>query len=241
MRLVSLAALLFALLLGAALPTSAADDKPSGGADVDFLFRLGMMEGHLMVGHELVKANQVQLGLPHYGHPVKELYDDIADYLKDKKAPGFDKDLIALEAATTAAPDAPATEAKYQAVIAEIHKARELAPAQLRASLPEMIKVCADTVDAASGEYGEALEQGKIAAPVEYGDSHGYIAFVALQVKELKAAHTDAPSQELLGRFAAVLAKAQAIVGDLLPPATPKGTLADYRAIAAEAKQVAQK
>ena len=110
-----------------------------------------------------------------------------------------------------------------------------------RASLPEMIKVCANTVDAASGEYGEALEQDKIASPVEYHDSRGYLEFVAQQVTELKAAHPDSASQQTIARFAAVLAKAQAIVGDLLPPATPKATLADYRAIAAEAQQVAQK
>ena len=64
---------------------------------------------------------------------------------------------------------------------------------------------------------------------------------MAQQLKELKASHADPKSQELIGRFAAVLAKAQAIVGDLLPPEKPKASLADYRAIAAEAKQVAQK
>jgi hypothetical protein len=226
---------MLALLTIVARPVGAADAPSGASADTDFLFRLGMMEGHLMVGHELVKAHQVQLALPHYGHPVKELYEDIAPYLKAKKFAGFDKELIALEAATTGAPDAPATETKYQTVIATIHKARNLAPAPLRASLPQMIKICADTVDAASGEYGEALEQDKIASPVEYHDSRGYLEWVAQQLKELKAAHPDQKSQAAIGQFAAVLAKAQAIVGDLLPPAAPKATLADYRAIAAEA------
>lgn len=207
--------------------------KPSD--DVDFLFRLGMLEGHLMVGHELVQAKQVALALPHYGHPVKELYDDIKPYLTAKKFPAFDKNLIALEAAVTAAPAAPDTEAKYQAVITTVHKARALAPPQLRASLPTMIKVCADTIDAASGEYGEAIEKGTVAQVVEYHDSRGYLEYVAQQIGELKSAHTDAPSQALLGKFTAVLAKAQAIVGDLLPGPTPKATLAEYRAIATEA------
>ena len=235
--------LFVALLVLAAGTGIASAETPADktAADTDFLFRLGLMEGHLMVGHELIKAKQAALALPHYGHPVKELYEDIAAYLKAKKFVPFDKDLIALEAAVTAAPDAPATEAKFQTVIATIHKARALTPAPLRASLPEMIKVCASTIDAASGEYGEALEQDKIASPVEYHDSRGYLEWVAQQVAELKEAHADPASQALIARFSAVLAKAQAIVGDLLPPPTPKASLADYRAIAAEAREVAQK
>src|SRR5579885_738650 len=63
----------------------------SASDDVDFLFRLGMLEGHLLVGHELLKANQAALALPHFGHPVRELYDDIADYLAARKFPAFDK------------------------------------------------------------------------------------------------------------------------------------------------------
>ena len=38
--------------------------------DTDFLFRLGMMEGHLIIGHELLVNNQTALALPHFGHPV---------------------------------------------------------------------------------------------------------------------------------------------------------------------------
>jgi hypothetical protein len=237
-RLPILAVLVFAAGIGIAAAQAPADKN---AVDTDFLFRLGLMEGHLMVGHELVKAKQAPLALPHYSHPVKELYDDMTPYLKAKKFTPFDNDLIALEAAVTAAPDAPATETKYQTVIATIHKARALAPAPLRASLPEMIKVCASTIDAASGEYGEALEQDKIASVVEYHDSRGYLEWVAQQVKELKAAHADAASQALIDRFSAVLAKAQAIVADLLPAPTPKASLADYRAIAAEAREVARK
>src|SRR5579864_1434372 len=218
------ATLLFTMLGGGLAPppvqAAAAEAPAAPSDDVDFLFRLGMMEGHLMVGHELVQAKQLPLALPHYGHPVKELYDDIGPYLKAGNFPAFDKDLISLEAAVTTSPEAPATEAKYQAVIATIHRARALAPASLRASLPEMIKVCASTIDAASGEYGEALEQDKIASVIEYHDSRGYLEYVAQELKELKAAHADPQSQALIDRFAAVLARAQAIVSDLLPSPT---------------------
>jgi hypothetical protein len=212
----------------------------TASGDFDFLFRLGMLEGHLMVGHELLQAHQPALALPHFGHPVRELYDDISGYLQQKNFPAFDKQLATLEAAVGGAPDSPATEAQYQAAIVTLHKARELAPADLRASLPEMINVCANTIDAASGEYGEALERGRVAVIVEYHDSRGYLEYVAQQVKDLKAVHRDPQSQALLDRFDAVLAKAQWIVGDLLPAPTPRASVGTYREIASEARDVAR-
>ena len=224
----------------AAPPEAAAASADEVSADTDFLFRLGMMEGHLMIGHQLIAAHQSALGLPHYGHPVRELYSDIEDYLAAKRFPPFRDQLIALEALATAAPESAATEKAYQSVIATLHKARETAPAALRASLPQMIQICSDTIDAASGEYGQAIEQGKVTALVEYHDSKGYLAYVAEALAALRAAHPDAASQGLLARFGAVLAKAQWIVEPLLPDPTPRASLADYRTIVAEGAAIAK-
>ncbi len=208
--------------------------------DSDFLFRLGMLEGHLMVGHELLQANEAALALPHFGHPVRELYDDIGGYLDQHHFPAFDRQLVALEAAVATAPSAKETETQYQATIATVHKARDLAPARLRASIPEMIQICSDTIDAASGEFGESLEQGRVSVLVEYHDSRGFLDYVAQQLGELKAAHPDAASQSLLDRFKAVLAKAQWIVGDLMPAPTPRASVSAYRSVAAEAAALAK-
>jgi len=237
-------AALVVLLALACLPAPVLTSVPKAAAaeaseETDFLFRLGMMEGHLLIAHELIAAHQAGAAMPHFGHPVRELYQDIADYLAAKRFPAFDRQLAELEASAAATPYSAATEAKYQAVMATLHKARELAPAALRASLPEMIRICADTVDAASGEYGEALEQGRIASPVEYHDSRGFLAAVGQQLDALRAEHPDAAAQNLLARFASVVAKAQWIVGDLLPAPTPRASLADYRVIAAEAARLA--
>lgn len=208
--------------------------------DTDFLFRLGMLEGHLMVGHELMQANQAALALPHFGHPVRELYDDIATYLDQHHFPAFDRQLVALEAAVATAPASKDTEAQYQATIATVHKARALAPEELRASIPEMIQICSDTIDAASSEFGESLEQGRVTTLVEYHDSRGFLEYVAQQVNDLKAAHQDAASQSLLDRFKTVLAKAQWIVGDLIPAPTPRASVSTYRSVAAEAARLAK-
>jgi hypothetical protein len=182
----------------------------------------------------------VALAVPHFGHPVRELYDDVGPYLDQHHFPAFDRQLIALEAAVTAAPKAQDTEAQYQAMIATLHKARELAPASLRASVPEMIQICSDTIDAASGEFGESLQQGKVSDLVEYHDSRGFLEYVAEEVNDLTAAHPDSGSQSLLERFKIVLAKAQYIVGDLMPAATPRASVTDYRAIATQAAALAE-
>ncbi|MDA8232118.1 MAG: hypothetical protein M0006_12345 [Magnetospirillum sp.] len=210
----------------------------NAGSDTDFLFRMGMLEGHLMVGHELLQAHQPALALPHFGHPVRELYDDFSDYLDDKKFPAFDGQLADLEAAVKTAPDSPQTEAKYQAVIATIHKARELAPASVRDSVPEMIEICSNTIDAASYEYGGALDHGRIAAVVEYHDSRGYLEYVAQEIAELRKAHPDAAG--VLDRFTAVLAKAQWIVDPLLPGPMPRASVGTYRGLAEDAAAVAK-
>lgn len=207
--------------------------------DADFLFRLGMLEGHLMVGHELLVAHQPALALPHFGHPVRELYDDISDYLDQRHFPPFDKQLAKLEASVAVAPDSPDTEAQYQAAIATVHRARQLAPAEVRDNVPEMIKMCSNVVDAASGEYGELLERGRVAVIVEYHDSRGYLEYVEQQIADIGKAHPDAATQSVVERFRAALAKAEWIVGDLLPGPVPRASVATYRDIAAETASLA--
>ena len=133
------------------------------------------------------------------------------------------------------APASPETEALYQATIKTVQQARLTAPAALRASVPAMIKICSDTIDAAAGEYGESLNRGRIDVIVEYHDSRGYLSFVAQEAGALARTHADAASQALLAQFKAVLAKAQWIVDPLLPAPTPRASVGQYRTIAAEA------
>ena len=224
-----LAGLVFAPFIAAAPARAAVAD------DTDFLFRLGMLEGHLIVGHDLLQAGRAGLALPHFGHPVRELYDDISDYVAAKKITPFDTQLIKLEAAVAGAPASPETEALYQAAVKTVQQARLTAPAALRNSVPAMIRICSDTIDAAAGEYGESLNRGRIDVIVEYHDSRGYLSFVAQEAAALGRAHADGASQTLLERFKVVLAKAQWIVDPLLPAPTPRASVGQYRTIAAEA------
>ena len=145
---------------------------------------------------------------------MRELYDDVGPYLDKHRFPAFDRQLIALEAAVTAAPKAQDTEAQYQAMIATLHKARALAPASLRASIPEMIQICSDTIDAASGEFGESLQHGQVSALVDMTTAAAS-SNMSLKRSMLSLHRIATPRRNLLDRFKTVLAKAQYIVGEL--------------------------
>ncbi|MBA3896532.1 MAG: hypothetical protein H0X36_05245, partial [Sphingomonadaceae bacterium] len=88
---------------------AAADSAISSEDHAELLFKLGLLEGHLLVGRELIDANQTQLALPHFGHPIRELYDDISGELARRGVTGFDGELIALEALAAGKPTDPAT------------------------------------------------------------------------------------------------------------------------------------
>ena len=194
-----------------------------------------------MVGHDLLAAKRNGLAMPHFGHPVRELYEDISGYISSHKVKPFDAQLIRLEASVAADPYSPATEALYQQTLATLHTARETAPAALRDSVPEMVRVCSDTIDAASGEYGESLDRGQVTVLVEYHDSRGFISYVAQELAELKRDHPDALDQDTLGKFQTVLARAQWIVDPLMPAPQPRASVSQYRAVASEAAALVTK
>jgi hypothetical protein len=104
-----------------------------------------------------------------------------------------------------------------------------------------MIAICADTLEAAAGEYGQSIEKGKIESLVEYHDSRGFVSYLNQELGRLDAqANTDS-DKGLITRFKAVLVKAQAIVAPLLPPDRPLKPVSEYRAVAAEARDLAKR
>lgn len=237
MRRLPLLAALAALQLATPLPAPIAPPLQAATQPdpVDFLFRLGMLEGHLMIGHELLAARRHGLAVPHFGHPVRELYDDLVPYLAAVRFPAFEADLIRLEAAV--ARSAPDVETLYAAVIATLHRARATAPESVRAAIPTMIRICADTIDAAAGEYAESLNRGRIDQLVEYHDSRGFIAYAAAELARM----TPSPAEiELVNQFRVILGRAQWIVEPLMPASRPRASVSQYRAIAADAAKLTQ-
>jgi hypothetical protein len=224
----------------AALQVAATDPSGISAEDqAEFLFKLGLLEGHLVIGKALLDIDQPRAALPHFGHPVRELYDDIHEALPARGVADFDTDLIALEAMVAAKPKDPATNAKFAAVMGIVAAARASVPEALRDAEPFMLGVLGDIMETASEDYSEAIERGRIEKPVEYHDSRGYLLYAASEMTRLEAMPAlrgDARLQAFRGE----LAKAQAIVGPLLPPERPLKSVAQFKAIVANAKTIAK-
>ena len=49
--------------------------------DTDYMVKLGLMKGHLYVAKELLDLKKPKDAEPHIGHPVEEIYTDVADQI----------------------------------------------------------------------------------------------------------------------------------------------------------------
>lgn len=156
--------------------TGESGERSGEGLDprVKFLRDLGLIRGHLLVGDELVKAGKWDEALPHFHHPVEELYAVIAPTLKKHKMRDFDAALKAL-AQTVQSKSTGAYAAALKVVderMAAVDKAtiKFTSPKErfaLRAAIAMM--------QSAVAEYKEAIEDGRIAKPVEYQDARGFV------------------------------------------------------------------
>ncbi len=142
--------------------------------ELAFAVRIALLRGHLLIGEELVKQQQWSAALPHFLHPTEEIYGDIKDRLAEYKVPPFDLSLKAL---------ADAVKAKKSADVVKAQKAVNDALALADSALKErsgdwtgfVVETAIETLKAATGEYKEAIVDGKIAKPVEYQDARGFI------------------------------------------------------------------
>ena len=82
---------------------------------------MGLIRGHLLVGDELVKAGLWVEALPHFHHPVEELYAWLSVRLRGQGARQFDGPLKAL-AQTVQAKNAPAYEKALNAIASSLER-----------------------------------------------------------------------------------------------------------------------
>ncbi len=218
--------------------TTVAAGSISAEDHAELLFKIGLLEGHLMVGRELIEAAQPRLALPHFGHPVRELYDDIQGELKRRGVAPFDQDLITLEALVAGRPTDPATMAKYDGTIRTIAAVRATVPTALLDNDRFMLGMLGEIAAIASEDYSESIEGGRIAKPVEYHDSRGYLAYASLELRRLEN-RAELRGSPRLATARARLSDMQAVVGPLLPPDRPLKSVAAYKAMVGAFKQAA--
>jgi Helix-hairpin-helix motif len=146
--------------------------------DVDYMTKLGLMKGHLMVAKELLDLQQVAQAEPHIGHPVEEIYADVEDQLNERKVPEFKTPLIAmLDLVKGGAKDTAKVDTSFAKSMQAVDGAIAVLPASQRTSAKFALQTIAGLLDTAKSEYQASIANGKIAQVVEYQDSRGFVVY----------------------------------------------------------------
>ena len=159
-------------------------------ADADFLEKMGLLEGHLIVGRRLLDAGQARLAVPHFGHPIRELYTWLEPRLAARRAPGFERELEVMEAWAEGGNTGTAGRfgEAWVSLAPKLAGAKRAVDPNRLASARFMLGHVAMMVYDVASDYGESIERGRIINVVEYHDSMGFLAYAAQTVAEQQAA-----------------------------------------------------
>ncbi|MEB3121006.1 MAG: helix-hairpin-helix domain-containing protein [Snowella sp.] len=164
--------------------------------DIDYMIKLGLMKGHLLVAQELLAQNKPEQAEPHIGHPIEEIYADVEDQLNERKVSEFKTNLISLQNLVKAGgKDKAKVDTAFKTSMQAIDNAIAVLPEKERQSPGFILPVINGLLDTANSEYGASVSKGKIAAPIEYQDSRGFVIYadqlyqsIAPQIKKANSA-----------------------------------------------------
>ncbi len=145
--------------------------------DVDYMVKLGLMKGHMLVAKELLDLKKPDQAEPHIGHPVEEIYVDVEDQLKERNVPEFKTMLIGLQNLVKSKPNDPQMGTQFGASMKAVDAAIAALPETQRQSSKFALKVINGLLDTANSEYQASIANGKIAATIEYQDSRGFVTY----------------------------------------------------------------
>ena len=195
---------------------------------VRFYRDIQLVRGHILVGNELVSAGLWADALPHFLHPVEELYDGLATPLKVRNSKPFLQQLKAL-AQTVKAKNKSA----YDAALLALNAKLDLIDAGLKTEkadwMPFAVDTALETMRSAIGEYTESIEGGHFAKAVEYQDSRGFV----LQADLLLASVTPALTAKDPGIAAKMRAGMDTLKRAWPSPVPPAAVIDDASKVAA--------
>ncbi|MEH2328581.1 helix-hairpin-helix domain-containing protein [Nostoc sp.] len=145
--------------------------------DVDYMSKLGLMKGHLLVAQELLDQNQPKQAEPHIGHPVEEIYVDVEDQLNERKVKEFKTTLVSLQDLVKSSPKDSKVKTNFTSSMQAVDGAIAALPADQRSKPGFALQVINELLDSANSEYGAAIANGKVTAPIEYQDSRGFVFY----------------------------------------------------------------
>jgi hypothetical protein len=145
--------------------------------DVDYVLKLGLMKGHMMVAKELLDLGKPDQAEPHIGHPVEEIYVDIEDQLKERNVADFKDGLVNVQDLIKSKPNSPELVPAFDRAVTSIDGAIAALKSDQLKTPSFSLQVMNGLLETALAEYTAAIANGKIAQPIEYQDSRGFIAY----------------------------------------------------------------
>ncbi|KAB2911375.1 MAG: hypothetical protein F9K29_22705 [Hyphomicrobiaceae bacterium] len=187
---------------------------------IRFYRDIALIRGHLLIGSELIALDMWDEALPHFLHPTEELYGLLEKYIKAHKIRPFRLELQALAQAVKARRKG-AYEQALKVVDQRLKGALDTARRFMTPGFAGYTaRTAAEMLKVALSEYEGSLEDGRVAKPVEYQDSRGFVWEAERMVEEAapELARTDAVS---LAKIRAALAQLKTAWPAPMPPAAP--------------------
>jgi DNA uptake protein ComE-like DNA-binding protein len=191
--------------------------------DVDYMTKLGLMKGHLIVAQELLDQNQPKQAEPHIGHPVEEIYVDVEDQLNERKVKEFKTTLVSLQDLVKSNPKDAKVKTNFTTSMQSVDGAIAALPETQRTQPSFVLQVINGLLDSANSEYGAAVADGKITAAIEYQDSRGFVLYADELYKGISSqmAKDNLEADKAIQASMAQLKKTWPTV---IPPAKPVNT-----------------
>ncbi|NJM47585.1 MAG: helix-hairpin-helix domain-containing protein [Alkalinema sp. RU_4_3] len=189
--------------------------------DLDYMVKLGLMKGHMMVAKELLDLGKPDQAEPHIGHPVEEIYADVEEQLNERKVKEFKSALISLQDLVKAgAKDKAKVEADFKTSVTAIDGAIAVLPETQRSEPKFVMQVLNGLLDTANSEYDAAIADGKVKEAIEYQDSRGFVTYAVELYNKVFAKL----KPEVRSKITADLKDLSTAWPDALPPAVPVKT-----------------
>ena len=208
--------------------------------DVDYMSKLSLMKGHLIVAKELLAQQQPKQAEPHIGHPVEEIYVDVEDQLNERNVKEFKTNLISLQDLVKSQPKAAKVNTDFKTSMDAVDGAIAALPENQRTSPQFVLQVINELLDAANSEYGAAIANGKIAAAIEYQDSRGFVNY-ANQLFQGISQQLTASNPEANKAIASSMSELAKTWPAVIPPAQPVNTPAEVTQLVKTIEQNSQK
>lgn len=189
--------------------------------DIDYLTKLGLMKGHMIVAGELLAANQPKQAIPHLGHPVEEIYVDLEEQLNERKVPAFKETLTRVQDLVKAKPGDAQVKPAYDQAMTAIDQAIAAIPETQRLAPKLALQIVNGLLETASSEYTAAISQGKIREAIEYQDSRGFVAYAETGIYQKIQAQVAKLSPPTDTKITATFKQLRQAWPTAVPPQTP--------------------